>query len=155
MSYAPQEYSNPASTPTSNVGYASWIQRVGAYLIDALVTVPFSVAAVVFGQETDPVTKVPSYSTIYWVLSAVGIALWGFNRWYLAGKTGQSWGRKVLGIRLVGEATGQPIGAGMAFVRDLAHIVDSVICLIGYLFPLWDAKKQTIADKLVKTLVVR
>jgi hypothetical protein len=42
----------------------------------------------------------------------------------------------------------------MAFVRDLAHIVDSVICYVGFLFPLWDAKKQTLADKIVKTVVV-
>lgn len=155
MSYAPQEYPNPASTPTSNVAYASWIQRVGAYLVDTLVTVPFSVAAIVLGQDTDPVSKLPSYNTLYWVFNALALAVWGFNRWYLSGKTGQSWGKKALGLRLVGETSGQPIGIGMAFVRDLAHIVDSVICLIGYLFPLWDAKKQTIADKLVKTLVVR
>ena len=43
----------------------------------------------------------------------------------------------------------------MAFVRDLAHFIDGIICFIGYLFPLWDAKKQTIADKLVKTLVIK
>ena len=79
----------------------------------------------------------------------------GYNRWFQAGKTGQSWGKKVLGIRLVGEQTGQPIDAGMAFVRDLTHFIDGIICYIGFLFPLWDAKKQTLADKIIKTLVVR
>jgi uncharacterized RDD family membrane protein YckC len=79
----------------------------------------------------------------------------GYNRWYLGGKTGQSWGKKALGLHLVGEQTGQPIGPGMAFVRDLAHIVDAIICYIGFLFPLWDAKKQTLADKIVKTLVIK
>ena len=38
-------------------------------------------------------------------------------------------------------------------VRTIAHIVDSIICYIGWLFPLWDPKRQTIADKLVKTVV--
>jgi uncharacterized RDD family membrane protein YckC len=42
----------------------------------------------------------------------------------------------------------------MAFVRDIAHIVDSVICFVGYLFPLWDSKRQTLADKIVGTVVV-
>ena len=42
----------------------------------------------------------------------------------------------------------------MAFVRDLAHIVDSVICYIGYLFPLWDARRQTFADKIMSTVVL-
>jgi hypothetical protein len=41
----------------------------------------------------------------------------------------------------------------MAFVRDLAHIVDSLACYLGWLWPLWDAKRQTFADKLVKTVV--
>jgi hypothetical protein len=42
----------------------------------------------------------------------------------------------------------------MAFVRDICHIIDSIICFVGYLFPLGDAKRQTIADKIVKTVVV-
>ncbi len=60
----------------------------------------------------------------------------------------------MLNLRLVSEETGQPIGTLMAFVRDICHIIDSVICLVGYLFPLWDAKRQTIADKIVKTVVI-
>jgi hypothetical protein len=46
------------------------------------------------------------------------------------------------------------LGGGMGIVRTIAHIVDSIICYIGWLFPLWDAKRQTIADKLVKTVVL-
>jgi uncharacterized RDD family membrane protein YckC len=63
-------------------------------------------------------------------------------------------GAPTLRIRLVSERTGQPIGAGMAFLRDICHIVDALICYIGFLFPLWDAKRQTLADKIVKTVVV-
>jgi len=33
-----------------------------------------------------------------------------------------------------------------------AHIIDGLICNIGYLFPLWDAKRQTIADKIMSTV---
>jgi uncharacterized RDD family membrane protein YckC len=32
--------------------------------------------------------------------------------------------------------------------------VDGIICYIGWLFPLWDAKKQTLADKIMGTVVV-
>jgi uncharacterized RDD family membrane protein YckC len=77
-----------------------------------------------------------------------------YNRYILAGKTGQSWGRKALGIRLVGEQTGQPIGGWTASVRGFWHFADSLTCYIGWLFPLWDAKRQTIADKIMKTVVV-
>lgn len=86
--------------------------------------------------------------------SLLGLAWLGYNTVYLGGTTGQSWGRKVANIRLLSEATGQPIGIGMALLRHLAHIIDSIICYVGWLFPLWDAKRQTIADKIISTVVV-
>jgi uncharacterized RDD family membrane protein YckC len=88
------------------------------------------------------------------VLSLVSLGIQIYNRWILAGRTGQSWGNRALRIRLVAEQTGQPIGAGMAFLCDICHIVDAIICYIGFLFPLWDAKRQTLADKIMKTIVV-
>jgi len=41
-----------------------------------------------------------------------------------------------------------------AFLRDLCHFIDAVICYVGFLFPLWDAKRQTLADKIMKTVVI-
>ena len=150
-------YQDPSGTAYAQgpaVAYGSWIQRVGGYLIDALITAPFGILAALLGRGTDAETGLPTFNAMYWVFTALAILVSGYNRWWLGGKTGQSWGRKALGLRLISEQTGQPIGVGMAFVRDLAHIIDSVICYIGWLFPLWDAKKQTLADKIVKTVVV-
>ena len=59
--------------------------------------------------------------------------------------------RRMIGAPLLKD--GQPIGAGMAFARDLAHIVDGFFYL-GYLWPLWDAKRQTFADKICSTVVL-
>jgi uncharacterized RDD family membrane protein YckC len=53
---------------------------------------------------------------------------------------------------VVSEKDGRPIGFLMSIVRQIAHLVDSLICYIGYLFPLWDRKRQTIADKIVSTV---
>jgi hypothetical protein len=36
----------------------------------------------------------------------------------------------------------------------LAHILDSLPCYLGYLWPLWDAKRQTFADKVMGTVVI-
>jgi len=121
--------------------YASWLQRVGAYLIDVA---PIVILEIIFSRVL-----------VLYVLILIASLGWTiYNRWYQAGTTGQSLGKKVLKLRLVSEETGQPIGMLMAFVRDICHIIDSVICFIGYLFPLWDAKRQTIADKIVKTVVI-
>jgi len=85
------------------------------------------------------------------LLLMLGIQIW--NRAFKQGRTGQSIGKKSMGIRLVDEHSGQPIGAGMAFVRDLAHTLDG-FAYIGYLWPLWDSKRQTFADMILGTVVV-
>ena len=136
--YGPGGYGN---APAAN--YANWLQRVGGYIIDVIPAIILEFIGIATHN-----------SAIYFLCIIIAIAIVGYNRWFLAGKTGQSWGKKALGLTLVGETTGQPIGAGMAFVRDICHIVDSIICYIGWLFPLWDSKRQTLADKIMKTVVV-
>lgn len=138
------------------MNYANWGTRAGACIIDALVTVPLILLALLDRPVVDATTNETSGGgVLYWGLTVAAFVLNGYNRWYLAGKTGQSWGKRVLGTSLVGAATQQPIGALKAFLRDLAHIIDTIICYIGWLFPIWDAKRQTIADKIVSTVVVK
>jgi uncharacterized RDD family membrane protein YckC len=148
--------------------YASWGQRVGAFLLDYLLLLPFilvgsiliGVGAASTASSYDAATgRYTSSGTsllavlgyLIYVVGVLAVSAW--NRWYTAGKTGQSWGKRVMGLKLVRASDGQPIGPGMAFVRDLAHVIDGVICYIGYLFPLWDAKRQTLSDKIVSTVV--
>jgi uncharacterized RDD family membrane protein YckC len=88
---------------------------------------------------------------VVWV-AEIAFILW--NSGYQAGITGYSLGRKIAKTKLVSEATGQPLGAGAGIGRVFAHLIDSVICYVGWLFPLWDSKRQTIADKIVKSVVV-
>ena len=123
--------------------YANWLQRAGAYLIDL---VPVWLL-IVIGKATGSAAVLDLFVLI-------GLGVTAYNRWYMAGKTGQSWGKKALHLTLIGEVTGQPIGGGMAFLRDLCHFIDSIICYVGWLFPLWDAKRQTLADKIMRTVVI-
>ena len=87
---------------------------------------------------------------IGWLLGVAG-GLWLI---YREGTTGQTPGKKMVNIRVLREADGQPLGFGMAFVRKICHAVDGICCL-GYLWPLWDAKKQTFADKIMSSVVVK
>jgi hypothetical protein len=50
------------------------------------------------------------------------------------------------------EADGSTPGFGMAFLRKPAHVLGSLACYVGWLWPLWDAKKQTFADKVCGTV---
>ena len=129
------------SQPAGFGQLAEWPQRALGGLIDFIGP---SIVANVIGRII-PVLG------ILLSLAALG---WGIYNAYLNGSTGQSFGKKIAGLKVVGEQTGQVIGGGMGIVRWLCHIVDSAICLVGWLFPLWDAKKQTIADKIIKTVVI-
>lgn len=135
MAYAAPE---PIAVP-----YATWFQRVGAAVIDAVI--PAIIYIIGFVTRT---------GLLILLFVLIAIAVQGYNRWFLAGRTGQSWGKKAMGLRLISETTGEPIGAGMAFVRDIVHFLDGLFCYIGYLWPLWDPKRQTFADKILHTIVV-
>lgn len=86
------------------------------------------------------------------LLAEPAIALWLA---YREGTTGQSPGKRRLGIRLERADTGTPIGFGQAIVRRLVHILDALPCYLGFLWPLWDERRQTFADKVTATVVVR
>lgn len=74
---------------------------------------------------------------------------------YREGATGQTPGKRVAGIRLLREYDGATLGFGLALGRRLLHLLDALPCYLGWLWPLWDDKKQTFADKLVHTVVIR
>jgi hypothetical protein len=59
------------------------------------------------------------------------------------------------GTKLVSATTGQSIGGGMGFGRAVVHILDGLPCYLGYLWPLWDSKRQTFADKIIGTYVLK
>jgi uncharacterized RDD family membrane protein YckC len=129
---------------------------VGGYLVDVVVLVPAYVVAIIGAgiatAENDVVSIVGTLIAIGGYLAAIGVAIW--NMIFRQGRTGWSIGKQVIGIRLIGENTGQPIGPGLTFVRMLAHVLDSLPCYLGYLWPLWDAKRQTFADKIMTTVVI-
>jgi uncharacterized RDD family membrane protein YckC len=135
---------------------ANWPQRVGAYLIDYLIAAIPAFLAVLLFSGTDP-GETPSAGAglVTFLLYLVSLGIWIYNRAILMGRTGQSWGKQVLNLRLVRMADGQPMGGGMCFLRDLLHILDALVCYIGYLWPIWDARRQCLfSDKIMNTVVL-
>jgi uncharacterized RDD family membrane protein YckC len=129
---------------------ASWGERVVAYLIDWVIIVVPAIVLVIIAIIAGAIATVLGLLVylvlfVYW-LGAVFYVI-GFQN-----GLGASPGKKITGLRVISEATGQPIGGGMGIARQVCHILDG-FCLIGYLFPLWDPKRQTFADKIIKTVV--
>ena len=136
--------------------YAGWGTRLAAYLVDALVAVGaalvFIILAIVFIVADVTVLGVLFY--IVGIGAAIAVQIW--NLVLKQGTTGQSIGKGVMNIKVVGENTGQPLGNGGAFVRFLMHaFVDGAICYLGFLWPLWDDKKQTWGDKVASSVVLQ
>ncbi|MHB8467170.1 MAG: RDD family protein, partial [Acidimicrobiales bacterium] len=138
----------PAYSPAGTL--AEWPQRVLGYLLDFA----FIAAIIIVGVILSTIIGAVSSALGLLVSLVVYVVAIGFEVLQLVkqGNTGQTIGKKVVGLMVVKESTGQPIGPGLSIVRQIAHFLDS-ICLIGYLFPLWDPKKQTFADKVMTTLV--
>lgn len=143
----------PAYQPIPASAYANWGQRLGAYLVDVLILVPFYiVAGIGAGINSGSGNAFGVLLMVIGYIAAIAVAIW--NLIFRQGRTGWSIGKRTLGIRLLSESTGQPLGPGMTFVRMLAHILDALPCYIGYLWPIWDAKRQTFADKIIGSVVI-
>jgi len=116
---------------------------------------------VTVGEEINAICEVPTGATIAAavLLGLVGLAamVWLFVYYFRReGSTGQTWGRKTMGMRVVDAATGAPIGAGRSFGRYLfASFISGNLCLLGYLWSLWDPRKQTWHDKVVSSVVIK
>jgi uncharacterized RDD family membrane protein YckC len=156
---------NPFQQPSYPApDYAHWGKRAGALILDQL---PIYVALIVFCvgyipfvfavADTPSTASLPTTGRGPMITGAVllmGALVWNlYNRWFVAGRTGQSLGKRVAKIVLTSEQTAQPIGPMNAFLRDLVHILDALTC-VGYLWPLWDDRSQTFADMLMKTIVL-
>lgn len=160
---------HPAALPTS--AYTSWVTRVAASLIDGAIYAvivaaglfPFAFtgtrtcsrestgATVSAACEVTPSTLGSALFAIA-MLAALAFLVWNYG--YRQGTTGSSVGKSVMKFKVIGEANRRPIGFGPSVVRQFAHLIDGLTCYIGYLFPLWDAKRQTIADKIMSTVCI-
>ncbi|MGA4958105.1 RDD family protein [Streptomyces lavendulocolor] len=134
--------------------YAHWGRRVGAHLLDMLIILGPLYAIVGISGATSSSGE-PQLGAIIVLPLMVYTLTMAVLQLVKEGKTGQTIGKKALGICLLREADGRPLGVGMAFVRKLAHFLDSVACYLGWLWPLWDEKKQTFADKVCSTAVYK
>ncbi len=137
----PGGYPAGAAAAPGGGAYADWPKRALSALIDWFI--PGLLAGLIYRGS----------SALGLILYLAAFA-WALYNAYLGGQTGQSYGKKIAGTRLISEATGQPPGGGLGIGRHFVHILDGIPCYLGFLWPLWDSKRQTFADKLLKTVVV-
>lgn len=133
---AEQPADQPAGTPAP---LASWGTRAVGFIIDAA---PVWILQLIFFRS----------SAINVLVSLVSIGYIAYIG-HLEGISGQTPGKAIMGIKLVNQQ-GELIGSGSGIGRKFVHILDNIVCLLGWLLPLVDSKRQTIADKVMTTFVV-
>jgi uncharacterized RDD family membrane protein YckC len=146
MSESPYPPPQPQPGPPTASGgpsgpRAGFFIRLGAWLIDVVLLGIVSVVIdLIVGQAAGGAVGL-----------LVGIAYYG----YLEGSnSGQTIGKRVVGIRVIDFNTGGPIGFGRAVIRYFGRIVSIIACFLGYLWMLWDKEKQTWHDKFASDVVV-
>lgn len=149
---------------------AGWWQRVGALVLDGLILgVPFVIIEAIVGSATDKkhLVLVNGVEVTRTTVSGAAVAVW--IAWIVISALyftvlngtghGQTVGNRAPGISVRDVSTGEPIGWGRGLLR---YVVRSVLylCLVipgivNDLFPLWDRRHQTIADKAARSVMVR
>ena len=173
MAYPPPAAAGPVLPKEA---YTPWLTRVLAWLIDVI---PLAILegigwGLLLGtRESACITDTSEYdlgeycATGASTLGQVSIALtgiialiyWIWNLGYRQGTTGSSIGKSIMKFKIVNEKTGQPVGFGMSFLREVIYWVAAGLCfgilwLVAVLFPLWDVKRQTLVDKILNQIAL-
>lgn len=93
--------------------------------------------------EVASVSSGPPVAVLVAVLVLAALQAW----------TGATVGKRALGIVVVDGDTGRPVGMLRTVWRQVLHLADAIL-LVGYLRPLWEARRRTFADSLARTVVV-
>jgi uncharacterized RDD family membrane protein YckC len=172
--YAQAPWAGPPGFTRPNVALASWGSRAAALILDWLFSILGYVPAIICwslvaataetstdAQGVTTVDHVNGGLIVLGILLSIGgiiFALW--NAGYRQGAQGWSFGKQIIGIKLVREDSVQPPGGGLGIGRLLLRgflggITGGIYTVLTYLWPLWDEKNQSLDDKIFSTLVVR
>lgn len=64
-------------------------------------------------------------------------------------------GKVLMGLRVVDAKTGNKINFKQALVRYLGYIISALVCFLGYIWVVFDDKKQAWHDKMADTVVIK
>jgi uncharacterized RDD family membrane protein YckC len=131
-------YAPPVGGPSGP--RAGFWQRFGAVLVDGII---------IFVVELILIAVLKNVGRILALILSVAYIVY-----FEGGPTGQTIGKRALGIRVVSFDTGGPIGYGRAFVRYIGKIISGIFIFLGYLWMLWDGERQCWHDKMASDVVV-
>ena len=137
---AENEYGTQPAGGPSGPRSGFW-RRFAAMIVDALVlAIPAIILVVLVSQDLANILS-----------TLIGLA---YYTYFEGGPTGQTVGKRALGIRVIDFRGGGPIGYGRGLLRYIARILSTIPLFLGYFWMIWDKEKQTWHDKIANTVVV-
>ena len=115
--------------------------RLVAWLIDAII----------IGVPTFILAMILPLPLVYLLALVAGIAY----QVYFWTTTGQTVGKKLMGLKVVSAETGELLDTGGAAIRYVGYIVSGIPIYLGFLWVIWDPKHEAWHDKIAKTKVIR
>lgn len=149
---------------------ASFVRRFIALLVDyvilkltwSLITFPFAekyemrmddILESLMSGKTEDFNQIVVFLLIY---STVLTLFWGVYFVYFIGSAGQTPGKKLLGIQVVrADEPATEMDYKTAFNRFAGYTLSAGLFFLGFLWALFDSRKQTWHDKIAKTIVVK
>ena len=136
--------------------YASFGARLLAMIIDmvilntasSMIQAPF--LALMLGN-LNPTTMIVGFAAP--LLVGAGLAV-VYTVWLESSAWQATLGKKILGLRVV-DLDGQRITFWKSASRNFYKSISTLILGIGYLMPLWTAKRQALHDRMARCLVIK
>lgn len=147
------ELSAPVADPTPVERPARAAERAQAAAVDALIFGALSALVVYFtgrAARADLGALSSSWPGLVAYLGLLGL----FYAGYFTGTTGQTPGKLLTGLRVVG-ATGRPPGYPRAMARAFVGLLGTALVGLGLLPMAFDPAGRTLHDRLFRTRVVR
>ena len=141
----------------AQVEYAGFFRRLFAFMLDLMILSALSSALIVlvYGWEFFvQLHNVNSLQEIDWSITAIEQlfpALWTIGFWITWMATP---GKLLFDCQVVDARTLRKAGTGQLLIRYLAYILSTLPLGLGFLWILWDRRKQGWHDKLAKTVVI-
>jgi uncharacterized RDD family membrane protein YckC len=148
--------------PAPGVEFAEFGPRLVAYIIDGLIVGGLVIVVLVSwalfalasgGIANDAMSAGAAVSVVLLVVALTVVGL-GYFPWFWS-RDGATPGMKMMGLLLVRDQDGGPIGGGQAILRLVGYAVSGMVFYLGYVWILVDKRRRGWHDLIAGTVMIK